>query len=338
MKKFSGSAVARHQVFMLADGTYVVLWDDKRVQELLTGRYREFDYRADFGHAVTDYELKQLRASGRVEHYNQHYVWLYPLPEIGRFGKRRVLGRGNRIRAYYLSTPHPKVELPQIQTALEENGLGEEYAARIRDDVVVVLGKNGVPFRTPEEADQAHAALVAKVPDVMQHLIVAFVETDPSHRLHSPHNERETDSNLDDLIASQTNTETVAGKRVVLAVRDEDERQAFGRLFEEMKLDVKYAGDASEVLQALEDFPSDLLISDIELPDLHAWKLVQKVKEVDSLRDIPIIVLTDQVNLSATIARVDYIQRPISIARLRHNVWMVLNDARHTNHRPIDES
>ncbi|MEQ8674410.1 MAG: response regulator [Aggregatilineales bacterium] len=324
MKKFSGSAISRQQVFTLADGTYVVQWEDKRVQELLSGKYREFDYRADFGHPITDYELKQLRSSGRVEHYNRNYVWLYPLPESGRFGQRRVLGRGNRIRAFYLSTPFAKTQLNMIQSVLGEVGVSEQLSARTRDEVVVILDKGGVPFRTPEDAEQAQDVLKTKSPGLFSELVTAFVETS-RQRVSSGTNSEKL--NLDDIIASQSNTTKFRGRHIVLAVTHEDERNAFSTIFEEMALRVEHATSAGEVLELLEDHDIDLLITEIELADMHAWSMVGKIKEVDSLRELPIMVLADQSNFSMNVAKVDYIlQRPISIAKLRHSVWVALNE------------
>lgn len=325
MKKLSGSAISRQQVFTLADGSYVVQWEDKRVQELMSGKYREFDYRADFGHPITDYELKQLRTNGRVEHYNRNYVWLYPLPESGRFGQRRVLGRGNRIRAFYLSTPFTKTQLPNIQTVLGEMGVSDQLSARTRDEVVVILGKGGLPFRTPEDAEQAQDVLKTKSPSLFSELVTAFVETS-RHRVTSGTNSEKL--NLDDIIASQNNATKFSGRHIVLAVTHDDERKAFSTIFEEMALNVKHASSASEVLELLEDHDIDLLITDLELSDMHAWSMVSKIKEVDSLRELPIMVLADQSNFGMNVAKVDYIlQRPISIAKLRHNVWVALNES-----------
>jgi hypothetical protein len=64
MKKLSGAAVARQQVFTLSDGSFVVQWDEKNVQELLTGQYRPYDHKKILV-TVTDYELNRLQLAGR---------------------------------------------------------------------------------------------------------------------------------------------------------------------------------------------------------------------------------------------------------------------------------
>lgn len=309
---------------MLANGTFVVQWEESRVQDLLSGKYLEYEHSTDFGHAITEYELKQLRAAGRVEHFNRTYVWLYPLPEAGRFGQRRELGRGNRIRAYYLSTPFTKSQIANIQSMFDELKLNDRYTVRIRDNVVVILGENGIPFRTPKDAEDAQTVLGKHAPGLLSDLVVAFIETNNKQRMPMM-NETDKKLSLDEIIASQTETAEVNGKHVVVAVKEDDEREAFSKLFNEMNLNVKYASSAEKAIHLLEDYPSDLLIIDIDLPDMHGWQMLGKMREIEALRDLPIMVITAQPNYAMTVAKVDYLQRPISIARLRQNIWVVLS-------------
>ena len=136
-------------------------------------------------------------------------------------------------------------------------------------------------------------------------------------------NSSETD--LDGTIISQSDMSEISGKSVVLAVTQEDESQAFTDLFTEMDLQVQYASSAAEILQLLEDHPTHLLVMDMQMPDIHAWKMISKVREIEHLRDLPILIITDQASLGMTVAKVDYLTRPVSIARLRQNIWRTLN-------------
>lgn len=324
MKKFNGSAIFRHQVFTLSDGSYVVQWDEGRVQELLTAKYRLYDHGRDFGHAITDYELSQLIVSGRVEHFNHKYVWLLPLPEGGRFGERRVMGRENRVRAFYLSTFLPKADQRKSQEALEHLGLSHRFCATIRENQVVIFNANGLPFRSYQEVEAAQATITAEAAAVFPTLTIAFFDHTSRDVYRQTMDSNNAKLNLDEIIASQSTNADVAGKRVLLTVVQDVERQTFGDLFAEMKLDVKIASTALEALQILEDFPTDLLIADIQLPDMHVFQMLSKAKEVERLRDLAVLVLTDQLYFGTTVARVDYMQRPISIARLRYNVFVAL--------------
>ncbi len=323
MKKFSGAAIPRHQVFTLANGVYVVQWQDKRVQELLTGHYRDYEHRTDFGHAITDWELKQLQSGGRVEHFNRSYVWLYPLPESGRFGRRRVLGRGNRVRDYYLRTPYPAASVSDISKVLDQIGIGDRFKAIVREGIVILVKNEGELFDKAEEAQQAQQFLYANAPRAFGDLTVAFLDR-PANKPPPTTTQTEEVPSLDVLIASQTNTTEIAGMQIVAALKRDDEREAFGELFVKMELEARFADSAAEAVQLLEDVESDLLIIDIQLPDMHGWQMLGKLREIERLRELPIVVLTDRLNFGMTVAGVHYLQRPISIARLRQNVYLAL--------------
>jgi CheY-like chemotaxis protein len=325
MKRLSGAAIVRHQVFMLADGTYVVQWDDKRVQELLTGEYREYDHQRDFGHAITDHELKQLKVGGRVEHYTRQYVWLNSLPERGRFANRRVLDRGYRVRVYYLNTTLPESQLSAINRLIFNLNLEEHFQAVKRSGLVVVMRSGEHAFPSLEDAEEAQQLLTELAPDLFTGLEVAFTEIDPRHPTGDFQGD-ETPLNLDDIIASQQDTGVTAGKRVVLAVNEPDERAIFRELIDNLKIEVLEAASGSAALELLEDNPTDLLIMDVQLNDMHAYQILGKAREIAGLRELPVIVITNEPNMSMTIARVDYLLRPVSVARLRHNIWKVLHD------------
>jgi DNA-binding NtrC family response regulator len=133
------------------------------------------------------------------------------------------------------------------------------------------------------------------------------------------------DIDLDDAILGQRDISKIRGKLVVLAINQQDERQAFANLLTDMELQVKHAVSTSEVMELLEDHPAHLLVMDMQLPDIHAWKMISKVREINHLRDLPIMVITNQGDFGMTVAKVDYLTRPVSIARLRQNVWSALN-------------
>jgi CheY-like chemotaxis protein len=329
MKKFSGAAIARRQVFTLADGSFVVQWEDKHVQELLTGHYRPYDHQKDFGHPVTDYELNQLVAAGRVEHYNRTWAWLYALPERGRFGHPRILDRGDRIRVYYLTSTLPKSELTNVQERLSQLELAEDFLARIRNNLVVILGKNGLPFRHLRDAERAQKILQTRASEMFGSLAVAFIETkaDLSHQPSGETDSGSIDLDLNEIIASQADTTATEGRCMILAVRQEDERQEFDDLFtDKMKIDVHHAATGLEVVQMVEDWNPDLLVTDSRLPDMHVWQLLGKLKEIGSLTTLPVIVITDESAFGANVAQIEsLIIRPVAIARLRHSVWQVLN-------------
>jgi CheY-like chemotaxis protein len=118
-----------------------------------------------------------------------------------------------------------------------------------------------------------------------------------------------------------------SGKRVILAVPESEEQEAFREMLNEMQIDVLVASSAVETLELLEDFPSHLLIMDLNQPDMHGWQMINKIREITEIRNLPITVLTDQPNIGITVARVDYLTRPVSIARLRQSVTNALENS-----------
>ncbi len=332
-KIYSGSAVPRHFVFIMADGAFVVQWDENRTQDILTGQYYKLD-EDGFGHPISDYELNQLKSAGRVEHFNRTFVWLYALPEPNRFQKplrtqERTL---DRIRAYYLNTSLPGSRLVEVEELLDEMGLVEDYAAQIRGDLVTIAGRNGAPFLHFKESEAIQKQLMAYAPEIFRDSAIAFIEIRPddpkdNHDIQLP----EDNTDLETVIASQMDTTVTRGKQVVVLVTREGERLAIHDLCREMGMVVLPARTGREALQLLEDTYPDMLVMDLELPDMHGWALLSKVKEI-GLSHLPIILIAessspDHQSFALGVANVDvYLVKPVSKARLRQNIWMALNN------------
>lgn len=335
----SGSPVPRHTVFILSDGSFVVQWDENRVQELLSGRYRDFEDQ-DFGHSITDYELNQLQAAGRVERFNERQVWLFALPERGRFQTEEYAeSPRNRVRSYYLNTTLSASRLSDVQSALVEMDMAGDFLARVRGDLVAVLGKNGAPFHELRDAERAQKQLIARAPTIFEQTAIAFVETsdaDSSYKRQTEQMPQVVD--LDLVIASQTDTTVTQGKRALLVTSDDEQREALRLVLVEMKMDVIVASTANEGLQLLEDYHPDLLVMDTRLPDMHGWEMLAKIKEIGTFQNLPKIMIadhqapSDDYAFALTVGKVDvYLVKPISMAQLRQNVWITLKNSEDAN-------
>ena len=132
---------------------------------------------------------------------------------------------------------------------------------------------------------------------------------------------------MDNNLGENIHHSSFGGKRVILAVPESEEQEAFREMLNEMQIDVLVASSAVETLELLEDFPSHLLIMDLNQPDMHGWQMINKIREITEIRSLPITVLTDQPNIGITVARVDYLTRPVSIARLRQSVTNALENS-----------
>ena len=171
--------IPRSRVFVLVDGTFVVRWSEKRVQELESGTYRTYN-KWDFGAPITDYELQQLLNVGLVEYFDQESVTLQPLPEY-RNNNPMTAWEANRIRSYYLNTRLPGSLLDDVVDLLEEMGLSAGFDARVRDDFVVLRGSRGLSFSKFDEAEKARLLLAQRAPDAFANTVIAFIETTRKH-------------------------------------------------------------------------------------------------------------------------------------------------------------
>ena len=162
-------SIPRNRIFVLADGTFVVQWEENRVQELLNGRYRNYDD-TQFGNAITDFELNQLVRSKVVEHYDEELVALSSLSNIMPETPSRV---------YYLNTTLGRESLKSVQAALLDLDLSNELTARLRHDFVVIWKKDGAAFYRFDDAERNREQLILKSPNLFGDTVVSFVEILP---------------------------------------------------------------------------------------------------------------------------------------------------------------
>lgn len=324
----SGSAVPRDLVFVLDDGTCVVQWADTRVQEVLSGRLRAYTT-TDDGHPVTDFELQQLKEAGRVEHYDERYVWLFALPEQQRFPHElRVQERSlNRVRGYYLNTTLPESELLRVQQALEAAGLAGHYRAVSRARMTAVVSVDAAPLLHLKYAEQVQQQLRAAAPDVFQRSVIAFIDL-PAHNGQYRRSGTSELLDLSAIIMAQTDTRLTAGRRAVVVCRAAHEALDIGTLLVEMQLDTRMATTGREALGLVEDFKPHLLVMELQLADMHGWQLLAHIREISALDELLTVVIaepgtsSDGQSFGLGVAKVGaFLTKPVSRARLRQNIW-----------------
>ena len=162
-------SIPRSRIFVLNDGTFVVQWEENRVQELLNGRYRSFNMSL-FGNAITDFELNQLVRANVVERYDAELVSLSSLSNIMPETPSRV---------YYLNTTLNRESLDAVQETLHELGLSEELTARLRHDFVVIWKKDGAAFYRFDDAERNREKLMLLSNKLFGETVVSFVEILP---------------------------------------------------------------------------------------------------------------------------------------------------------------
>ena len=84
--------------------------------------------------------------------------------------------------------------------------------------------------------------------------------------------------------------------QVILHVEDNfDNRVLVRRLLVSGQYQVLEAGNASEALKLLETHMPDMILMDINMPDVDGYALTSDLKARPGLRDIPIIAITANV-------------------------------------------
>lgn len=92
-------------------------------------------------------------------------------------------------------------------------------------------------------------------------------------------------------------------------------------------------GDFFKDIEVLPELP-DLILLDIELPDVDGWTILAKLQKSEHLREIPVIVIsvTDNKLLGFTLGASDYIIKPINFTAL----WPTLIKHLNTNHEDLN--
>lgn len=331
-KAYNGTAVPRHFVFVTPNGSVVVQLSDSRAQDLYTGQY--VDLSGTPGSPAGNAELERLKVAGRVEGYNSSYVWVTGLPERHSYDSHvSESDFAVKRRMYYLDTGFPAFEQLNFDQMLHENSLAEYYSTHLKNDRVIIRKSDALYFDQIEEATAAQAYLQETFPDIFGNTTIAFTTIDPreSQLVHEVPQPTGT-SELAAIIASQTDVSATAGKKVTLLVNVDEDRILIGRLCAEMGTEVQVAFSGAEALSLLEDGETDLLIMDLQLPDMHGWEMISKMREVDKLRHLSVIVIaepsvTADQSLSIAVAQVDaFLIKPLSKARIRQNIWMALKN------------
>ncbi len=326
---YNGAAIPRYQIFVLGDGNFVVQWSEHTVQDLMSGTYRPYTQH-DFGHLIHDFELERLKTAGVIEHYNRTYVWVYALPENNRFGMLRTQERSmSRVRSYYLNTTLPVERFDEVLVQLQSLGLIDQYWATEHDGVVAIFNKDEQPFAQLKDAEAVQRLLSGAAPDLFKDTAVAFIEMSRADvALKTPEMDH---LNLDEIIAAQTDIALFAGKRVMVLVKDDRESHTICQMLGALTMDVCTAHTGGDALLSLEEQPANIVVMELQLPDMHGYELIAKVREIGAVSPIHVIVLAepnateaDQV-FALTIAKVDsYLVKPIKLPQLRQNVWTAL--------------
>ncbi len=86
----------------------------------------------------------------------------------------------------------------------------------------------------------------------------------------------------------------MADTKKILFIEDEKEVvEAFAERFKQHNVEVISAGDGQEGLKLAEEQKPDLILLDLILPKMHGFEFLEKLRSDESLKDTPVIVLSN---------------------------------------------
>ena len=120
--------------------------------------------------------------------------------------------------------------------------------------------------------------------------------------------------------------------KCVLIVEDNElNMKLFNDLLESSGYRTLQTGDGSRVLDIAREDRPDLILMDIQLPEISGLEVTKLLKADESLRDIPVIAVTafamkgDEERIRAGGCE-EYISKPISVSDFLETIGSYLND------------
>jgi chemosensory pili system protein ChpA (sensor histidine kinase/response regulator) len=96
------------------------------------------------------------------------------------------------------------------------------------------------------------------------------------------------------LMIAPSEEESYEGRRVLVVDDSLSVRKYLSNFFSSKNLKVYTASNGSEALKELEATEVELIVADLEMPLMHGYELVSRIRTIEKLRHIPIIVLTSR--------------------------------------------
>lgn len=94
---------------------------------------------------------------------------------------------------------------------------------------------------------------------------------------------------------------------------------------------VHTAESGQQTLEMLKTVKPDVIISDLSMPEMDGWTLIEHIRSNPDLTNIPVIALTAHVLVedrarAEAAGFVNYITKPLDVARFAGNVALILRE------------
>ncbi len=119
------------------------------------------------------------------------------------------------------------------------------------------------------------------------------------------------------------------GKFVIVADDQQPIRMMLKMALEHMGYEVACAGDGRELLRLARERRPDLVITDVMMPEMTGYEVMEEMKQDPRLSGVPVIVLTaleeaSYQEKSALSGATDHLVKPVSMVVLKSKVRRIL--------------
>ncbi len=273
-------------------------------------------------------ELKLESAPGKGSTFTLYLPLNYmgaatPEQPRERLRAQDAAARAQALRNEANSEPAVEVEDDRADIAPGEPSLlvvedDPRYAAVLRDHArslgfkVLVAGRGADALRLVREYRPSAITLDIFLPDMLGWTVLARLKQDPTTR-HIPVQvvtvEEERHHSIERgafaYLAKPADNESIAAalqrikeytlprvKKLLVVEDDAAERMGIEELIRHDDVDIDTAGSGEEALAALGRERYDCVVLDLKLPDMTGFDLLDRIQELDGLRDLPIVVFT----------------------------------------------
>jgi CheY-like chemotaxis protein len=123
--------------------------------------------------------------------------------------------------------------------------------------------------------------------------------------------------------------EKESGKKIILVVDDMSMNRRTIKVALEKYFDVRTAKSGNGALAILDKVKVDLVLLDIEMPEMTGFDVIEQIKELPGAQDLPVIFVTSHgypefVALASQSGAKDYVTKPFTPDVLVQKVFAVL--------------
>lgn len=119
--------------------------------------------------------------------------------------------------------------------------------------------------------------------------------------------------------------------KLLIVEDNEENRDSLTLLLKRRGFEVVTAGDGNEGIAKVQSEKPDLVLMDINMPELDGWEATRQLKEVDETRDVPIIALSAYAmagdrERALEAGCLDYHTKPVNFAKLLGQIETLLQN------------